>query len=413
VLSDQHPSVQVASDQGQQALVADGLPQPVHKPVMIDRISAAFKRPEISSSAFNRAKFLALSLPDCRKTFSAALTFCLWKGIMISSMPPPLRHTLPRAERPRISCVVPALNEHDSLLLLLPEMAELLGQISSAWEIIVVDDGSTDGTPQLMTTYVTGNPGVYYLQLSRNFGKEAALSAGLEVSAGEVVICIDADLQHPLTLIPEMLERWQAGVDTVYAVKRNRDDESWLKRVGVSIFYGILGQGQKVRIPPDAGDFRLMDKQVVDALIRLPERTRFMKGLYAWVGFKAEPMLYVPAERLHGHSHFNLLQLIRFAVDGITAFSTWPLRTFNLVGSLIAMLSFAYGAYLVIDYLVNGHDVSGWTTIVTGMFFFSGINLMALGTMGAYIARIFDEVKQRPLYVVKRNIGQKLPEEKS
>jgi len=169
---------------------------------------------------------------------------------------------------------------------------------------------------------------------------------------------------------------------------------------------GILGQGQRVRIPPDAGDFRLMDKQVVDALIRLPERTRFMKGLYAWVGFKAEPMLYVPAERLHGQSHFNLLQLIRFAVDGITAFSTWPLRTFNLVGSLIAMLSFCYGSYLVIDYLINGHDISGWTTIVTGMFFFSGINLMALGTMGAYIARIFDEVKQRPLYVVKRNIGQ-------
>ncbi|HMW55169.1 MAG: glycosyltransferase family 2 protein [Candidatus Accumulibacter sp.] len=332
---------------------------------------------------------------------------------MISSVPPPLRHGPPRPERPRISCVVPALNEHDSLLLLLPEMAELLNQISSAWEIIVVDDGSTDRTPQLMTTYVTSNPGVYYLQLSRNFGKEAALSAGLEVSSGDVVICIDADLQHPLALIPEMLVRWQAGVDTVYAVKRNRDDESWLKRVGASIFYGILGQGQRVRIPPDAGDFRLMDKQVVDALIRLPERTRFMKGLYAWVGFKAEPMPYVPAERLHGQSHFNLLQLIRFAVDGITAFSTWPLRTFNLVGSLIAMLSFCYGSYLVIDYLINGHDISGWTTIVTGMFFFSGINLMALGTMGAYIARIFDEVKQRPLYVVKRNIGQKLPENES
>jgi glycosyltransferase involved in cell wall biosynthesis len=318
----------------------------------------------------------------------------------------------PRTGLPCLSCVVPALNEHDNLALLLPALAEMLTQISSAWEVIVVDDGSSDRTPELMNVFA-GISGFQYLQLSRNFGKEAALSAGLATASGDVVVCLDADLQHPLALIPEMLERWKAGVDTVYAVRKNRGDESWLKRVGAAIFYGILGQGQRVRIPPDAGDFRLMDRQVVDALLQLPERTRFMKGLYAWVGFKAEPILYIPAERLHGRTHFNLFQLIHFAVDGITSFSTWPLRAFNLVGSLVALLAFGYGIYLVIDYFLNGHDVSGWTTIVTGMFFFSGINLMALGTIGAYIARIFDEVKQRPLYVVKQNSRLKLPDGKS
>jgi glycosyltransferase involved in cell wall biosynthesis len=317
-----------------------------------------------------------------------------------------------RTGLPRLSCVVPALNEHDNLALLLPALAEMLTQISSVWEVIVVDDGSSDRTPELMNVFARIS-GFHYLQLSRNFGKEAALSAGLATASGDVVVCLDADLQHPLALIPEMLERWKAGVDTVYAVRKNRGDESWLKRVGAAIFYGILGQGQRVRIPPDAGDFRLMDRQVVDALLQLPERTRFMKGLYAWVGFKAEPILYIPAERLHGQTHFNLFQLIHFAVDGITSFSTWPLRAFNLVGSLVALLAFGYGIYLVIDYFLNGHDVSGWTTIVTGMFFFSGINLVALGTIGAYIARIFDEVKQRPLYVVKQNTRLKLPDGKS
>ncbi len=318
----------------------------------------------------------------------------------------------PRTGLPRLSCVVPALNEHDNLALLLPALAEMLKQICSVWEVIVVDDGSSDHTPELMSVFARIS-GFHYLQLSRNFGKEAALSAGLATAGGDVVVCLDADLQHPLALIPEMLERWKAGVDTVYAVRKNRGDESWIKRVGAAIFYGILGQGQRVRIPPDAGDFRLMDRQVVDALLQLPERTRFMKGLYAWVGFKAEPILYIPAERLHGQTHFNLFQLIHFAVDGITSFSTWPLRAFNLVGSLVALLAFGYGIYLVIDYFLNGHDVSGWTTIVTGMFFFSGINLMALGTIGAYIARIFDEVKQRPLYVVKQNTRLKLPDGKS
>ncbi len=310
-----------------------------------------------------------------------------------------------RSDRPRISCVVPALNECENLSLLLPALAALLAGIAGAWEIIVVDDGSSDGTPALLGEYAE-RPGFRYVQLSRNFGKEAALTAGLEAATGEVVVCLDADLQHPIALIPEMLARWREGIDTVYALRENRDDERWLKRLGSSLFYGIMGHGKRVSIPPHAGDFRLMDRQVVDALLALPERTRFMKGLYAWVGFKGEAILYTPDERMHGRSNYNLARLAGFAIDGITAFSTRPLRFLAIGGALVAIASFIYGSYLIVDYWLNGNFVSGWTTIVTAMFFFAGINTLALGIIGAYIARIFDEVKQRPLYIVRRNLGR-------
>jgi glycosyltransferase involved in cell wall biosynthesis len=273
--------------------------------------------------------------------------------------------------------------------------------------VIVVDDGSTDSTPQLMAEWAT-KPGYRYIQFSRNFGKEPALSAGLEAAQGDVVICIDADLQHPPALIPEMLERWRNGADTVFAVRANRDDESTVKRLGSSLLYFILDRGTRVQIPRDAGDFRLMDRRVVDALLQLPERTRFMKGLYAWVGFKNDAIEYLPPERLHGSSTFKLMGLVNFAIDGITAFSTWPLRVLTLTGALIAMMAFTYGAYIVLEYFLVGNEVSGWTTIVTAMLFFSGINLLALGVIGAYVGRIFDEVKQRPLYLVRQDLGKGL-----
>jgi len=304
-----------------------------------------------------------------------------------------------------VSCVIPCLNEHDNLGVLLPVLRALLEQCCDGWEIIVVDDGSTDGTPALMARW-SAVDGVRYVQLSRNFGKEAALAAGLEAADGDAVICLDADMQHPPDLIPRMLQRWQAGAEMVYAVREDRDDESWLKRVGARWFYRLLGGAQGVEVPAHAGDFRLMDRKVVEALVALPERTRFMKGLYAWVGFRAEALPYTPHERLHGASRYGFWRLARLAVDGLMAFTTWPLRLASLVGCAFALLSIAYGCVLVIDYLLHGNRVSGWTTLVTALLFFAGINLISLGVMGEYVARIFDEVKGRPLFVARQRRGR-------
>ena len=193
----------------------------------------------------------------------------------------------------------------------------------------------------------TEHPGFRYVQLSRNFGKEAALSAGLESATGDAVISLDADLQHPPALIEQMLARWAAGAEMVYAVRETRADESWAKRAGARWFYKLLSGARGVDVPAHAGDFRLMDRSVVDALNALPERTRFMKGLYAWVGFKGEALPYTPDERLHGNSRFSGLRLFRLALDGLTAFTTWPLRMVSLAGVVMALVGLCYAAYLV------------------------------------------------------------------
>ncbi|OZI55600.1 glycosyltransferase [Bordetella genomosp. 5] len=305
----------------------------------------------------------------------------------------------------RLSVVVPCLNECANLRVLLPALRARLDGLSQEWEVIVVDDGSTDDTPLLMQEWVQVD-GYRYLQLSRNFGKEAALSAGLEAADGDAVICLDADMQHPVALVDEMLRRWRAGADMVYAVRKNREDEGWFKRVGTRLFYRMLSGAGHPEVPAGAGDFRLMDRRVVEALVALPERTRFMKGLYAWVGFRSEALPYTPAPRAHGTSHYRPLRLIGLAFDGLTAFTTWPLRAVSMVGLAFAALALAYAAWLVLDYVHSGNAVSGWTTIVTALFFFAGVNLISLGVVGEYVSRIFDEVKGRPLYVTRQRRGR-------
>ncbi len=304
-----------------------------------------------------------------------------------------------------ISCVVPAYNEHENLALLLPRLQSVLAQTGANWEVVVVDDGSRDSTPILMSSW-TRQAGFRYVQLSRNFGKEPAITAGLEAAQGDAVIILDADLQHPPELLPTMIARWESGVDMVYAVREHRDDERFTKRWGTRLFYSLLGGSRGVHVPPHAGDFRLMDRAVVNALLQLPERNRFMKGLYAWVGFQSESITYLPASRQHGESHFSAFKLLRLALAGLTAFTTWPLRAVSLIGFAISLCSFGYGLYIVCEYLMFRNPVDGWPTIVTILLFFSGINLISLGIVGEYIARIFDEVKGRPLYIVRQAVGQ-------
>jgi polyisoprenyl-phosphate glycosyltransferase len=307
---------------------------------------------------------------------------------------------------PRVSCVVPCFNEADNLRRLLPELVAFLQRLFGlAWEVVLVDDGSDDTSIDVMEHW-TRRANIRALQLSRNFGKEAALAAGIELASGDVVVLLDADLQHPIALIEEMVERWRKGADVVYALRRSRSEEHWTKRVGTRLFYRLINLGDRFAVPPDAGDFRLMDRNVVDALLALPERNRFMKGLYAWVGFRAEAIPYVPDERAEGRSKFGLLRLVRLSVDGLTGFTTWPLRLASIAGVVLAMMAIVYGSFLVVSYLLYGNPASGWTTIVVLLLLFAGIQMVSLGILGEYVARIFQEVKGRPLYVVRRRLGQ-------
>lgn len=309
-----------------------------------------------------------------------------------------------RAEHAKLSVVVPAYNERDSLSALLPQLQGALMALGADWEVVVVDDGSRDGTATLMQHWCR-SPGFRYLQLSRNFGKEAALTAGIEAAAGDAVVLMDADLQHPPELIVQMIARWEQGVDMVYAVRESRNDEPWIKRLGTQLFYSLLRSENGVQVPPHAGDFRLMDRAVVQALLKLPERNRFMKGLYAWVGYRSEALAYMPQDRHAGTSHFNVVRLWRLALAGLMSFTTWPLRAVSVVGFVVSICSFLYGAFIVVDYLRYDNGVDGWPTIVTVLLFFSGINLLSLGIVGEYVARIFEEVKARPIYLIKQQEG--------
>jgi polyisoprenyl-phosphate glycosyltransferase len=313
----------------------------------------------------------------------------------------------PRDWLPGLSVIIPCFNEAENLNRLLPRLHTVLDGLVSDWEVILVDDGSRDNTPEVFTFW-SAKPGFHAIQLSRNFGKEAALTAGLEAARCETAVMMDADLQHSPDLIPVMLEQWQQGYDVVYAVREHRHDEGLLKRLGARLFYRLVNAGGRFAVPPDAGDFRLMDRTVIDAMLALPERNRFMKGLYAWVGFKTAEISYVPEARSSGHSTFRPLHLLSLSLDGLTAFTTWPLRVVSLLGLILAFLAFSYGGYLVIEYFLEGQSVPGWTTIVVGLTLFSGIQLIGLGVLGEYVSRIFEEVKGRPVYVIRHRAGRDL-----
>jgi len=309
-----------------------------------------------------------------------------------------------RTRTPSISCILPAYNESATLPALLTQLSEELRQLSGDWEIIVVNDGSSDDTEITIAPWLRGR-GVRYVSLSRNFGKEAALTAGLDRARCDVVLLMDADLQHSPALIADMLAAWRAGADMVYTVRTTRGDETWLKKVGTRVFYRIVNAGSAVEIPANAGDFRLLDRSVVEALKSLPERNRFMKGLYAWVGFRSVAVDYVPDERFAGESSFSMRGLSRLAVTGVTAFTNAPLRLWSAVGATIAVGAILGGVWFIIEHYTFGTEVPGWATLAVSTMFFSGVQLLSIGILGEYVGRIFDEVKQRPVYLVRHDSG--------
>ena len=309
-----------------------------------------------------------------------------------------------RAQRAplRLSCVVPAYNEAVNLDRFLRALTDALRAITSDFEIVLVNDGSRDETEQVALRLVGELP-LRYVALSRNFGKEAALSAGIDCARGDAVVLIDADFQHPLELLPQMHELWLSGYDMVYGVIADRGAQSSVKKLGVGLFYRMLNAGNRVRVPPNAGDFRWMDRKVVDALRELPERNRFMKGLYAWVGFRTAALPFVPEPRAAGQSSFNLRRLGSLALLGLTSFTTLPLRLLSLLGCGIAVFAIAYGLWIVVRTLLFGGDLEGWPTLAVAIMLFSGVQLISIGVLGEYIGKIYDEVKHRPTYIVARD----------
>lgn len=300
-----------------------------------------------------------------------------------------------------LSVVVPYFNEQAVLPALHKRLSQVLDSFNEPCEIIYVDDGSRDDSLALVATFQCERCRVVSVALSRNFGKEAAMSAGLEHSRGQAVVVIDADLQDPPELIPEMLAKWREGFDVVNMQRSERLGETWFKKRSAALYYWLLNTMVKTPIPENVGDFRLLSREVVDHINQLPERNRYMKGIFAWPGFKQVTLSFQRDARYCGETKWNLFKLIGLAVDGITSFSIAPLRIATLLGAAIALSAFVYGAVIVGKTLLFGEDVSGYPSMMVVQLALGGVQLLCMGVMGEYLGRIFIETKQRPLYLVQ------------
>ncbi|GAB2670824.1 glycosyltransferase family 2 protein [Arenimonas aestuarii] len=302
--------------------------------------------------------------------------------------------------RQTLTIVIAAFNEEASLPEMHRRLAAVLDGLDAQATVLYVDDGSRDGTWQVLQSLATEDPRVQLLRLARNFGKELALTAGLDHVETEAALVIDADGQDPPELIPQFVAKWREGFDVVYGTRIRRDGESWLKRFTAAAFYRVMTRLSHTSIPPDTGDFRLMSRPVLDALGQVRERQRFMKGLFTWVGFRQVALPYDRAPRLAGGSKFNYWRLWNLALEGITSFSTVPLRLATYVGVLTALGAFTWGLWIVARTVLWGDPVEGWPSLMTVMLFLGGVQLVALGIIGEYLGRLYIEVKQRPLYLV-------------
>ena len=307
-----------------------------------------------------------------------------------------------------ISLVVPVFNESAGLERFFVEVSRVADLTDQFWEVVFINDGSIDNTLEVLLELKKKSAArprpipIKIIDLSRNFGKEAALSAGIDHVSGRAAIPIDADLQDPPDLIPELMEKWKQGYDVVNAVRRSRSGEGWAKRWSAFFFYRLLGRLSTINIPPDTGDFRLISRPVIDVLKRLPERRRFMKGLFAWVGFKVAVVHYDRPSRAVGQSSWNYLKLTHLAIEGITSFSTAPLRLCTYFGLVTAAGSLIYSAAVIFKTMVWGDPVAGYPSLMVVVLFLGAVQLIALGIIGEYLGRVYEESKQRPLYVVRQ-----------
>lgn len=305
----------------------------------------------------------------------------------------------------RLSIVAPCFNEQEVLGLFFQRIEEVMAKVGVDYEVVCVNDGSRDNTLAVLLAAQSRDARIKVIDLSRNFGKETAMSAGLDMASGDMIVPIDCDLQDPPELIADFVAAWEAGADVAYGVRADRSSDTAGKRATAGAFYHVFNKVSDVALPANAGDFRLMDRRVVEVLKTLPERNRFMKGLFAWVGFKQVGVDYVRPERAAGVSSWRYWKLWNFALDGITSFSTLPIRVWTYVGFAAAFLAFICAAGLIARTLIFGADVPGYPSIVVILLLSFGVQMLAIGTLGEYVARIYQEVKGRPLYIVAGKYG--------
>jgi polyisoprenyl-phosphate glycosyltransferase len=310
-----------------------------------------------------------------------------------------------RAERARYSFVLPVYDEEESLPALRARMTSLLARLDGPAEVILVDDGSRDRSAALMDEIAIEDARFRCVKLSRNFGHQIAVTAGIDFAGGDAVIVMDADLQDPPEVVLEMIERWKAGFDVVYGKRVARKGESAFKKATASVFYRALDRMSEVRIPTDVGDFRLIDRRAVDAFKAMREQNRYVRGMFAWMGFPQCAVEYVREERFAGETKYPLRKMLRLAANGIVGFSTAPLRMILSLGFVVSILSFLAGLAVIVLKLLGAYTVTGWTSLMVVVFFVGGIQLVVTGVIGEYIGRIYDEVKSRPLYFVRSATG--------
>lgn len=304
-----------------------------------------------------------------------------------------------------VSILVPMFNEEEVVDIFFTSIIPVLDGLPVAWEIVCVNDGSKDNTLDILWRWHASEPRIKVINLSRNFGKESALTAALDFASGDAVIPVDADMQDPPSVIPDLIDAWLNGFDVVNAVRACRSSDSVMKRVTARWFYKVINSISDSPVPPDVGDFRLLSRRACDSITSLRERRRFMKGLFSWVGFPTTTVTYQRMSRAAGTTKWNYWKLWNFAIEGITSFSTAPLKIATYLGLLAAVVGLVYALVLVFETLVFGNAVKGYASLMTAVLFFGGVQLIFIGVVGEYVARIHDEVKGRPIYIVESKKG--------